>query len=144
VVEEALQTTAERVRDWLWARDHATRSLGMEVLAVAPGRATLSMRVREDMLNGYQLCHGGFIASLADSAFAYACNACNERTVASGFSIDFLAPAHLGDLLTAHCVESSRGSRTGLYDAEILNQSGKRVAAFRGRSYAIKGRPAVD
>jgi acyl-CoA thioesterase len=144
MVEQALQTTAERVCDWLWARDHATRSLGMEVVAVAPGRATLSMRVREDMLNGYQLCHGGFIASLADSAFAYACNACNERTVASGFSIDFLAPAHLGDLLTAHCVELSRGSRTGLYDAEIINQTGKRVAAFRGRSYAIKGRAAVD
>lgn len=144
MVEEALQTTAERVRDWLWARDHATRSLGMEVVAVAPGRATLSMRVREDMLNGYQLCHGGCIASLADSAFAYACNACNERTVASGFGIEFLAPAHLGDLLTAHCVESFRGSRTGLYDVEILNQTGKRVAVFRGRSYAIKGRAAVD
>jgi acyl-CoA thioesterase len=141
--EPDAQAIAERVRVELLAQDRATCTLGAQVLSIAPGRARLSMHVREDMLNGHQTCHGGFIAALADSAFAFACNASNELTVAAGFSIDFLAPSRLGDVLTASCVERSRGARIGLYDVEVVNQRGEPIATFRGRSYTLKGRPAV-
>jgi acyl-CoA thioesterase len=103
----------------------------------------VSMTVRPDMLNGFGICHGGLVATLADTAFAYACNAQGELTVASGFSIDLLAPAHVGDVLTATARELSRSGRTGLYDIDVENQRGERVAAFRGRSYTMKGRPVV-
>lgn len=137
------QQIAERMRDGMWAGDRASRELGMQVLEIAPGRAVLTMTVREDMLNGHELCHGGLIATLADSAFAYASNSYDELTVASGFAIDLLRPARLGDLLTARCHELSRAGRTGVYDCEVSNQRGERVAVFRGRSYTAKGRPAV-
>jgi acyl-CoA thioesterase len=137
------QETADFVREGMFANDRATRALGMQVGAVAPGQAAVTMTVREDMLNGHDTCHGGLIATLADSAFAFACNAGNELTVASGFNVDFLAPARLGDVLTARCAEVSRAGRTGVYDAEVVNQRGERVAVFRGRSYAVKGKPAV-
>jgi acyl-CoA thioesterase len=137
------QQVAEAVRDGMFANDRASRGLGMEVLAVGPGRATLAMAVREDMLNGHDICHGGLIATLADSAFAFACNSYDELTVASGFAADFVAPARLGDVLTAVCVEATKAGRTGVYDAEVTNQRGERVALFRGRSYTIKGQPAV-
>ncbi|MGE5116374.1 MAG: hydroxyphenylacetyl-CoA thioesterase PaaI [Betaproteobacteria bacterium] len=137
------QRLAEATRDAMYAGDRATRSLGMEVREIAPGSATLVMRVREDMLNGHDMCHGGLIATLADSAFAYACNSYNELTVASGFATDFVAPARLGDVLTARCTERSRTGRTGVYDAEVTNQRGERVALFRGRSYTLKGKPVV-
>jgi acyl-CoA thioesterase len=101
------------------------------------------MAVREDMLNGHDICHGGLIATLADSAFAYACNSYNELTVASGFAADFVAPAKAGDVLTARCAEVTRAGRTGVYDAEVTNQRGERIAIFRGRSYTIKGKPVV-
>jgi acyl-CoA thioesterase len=101
------------------------------------------MTVRQDMLNGHQTCHGGFLSALADSAFAFACNSYNELTVASGFSIDFIAPGRLGDVLTARCAEVSKAGRTGVYDTEIVNQRGERLAVFRGRSYTLKGKPAV-
>ena len=137
------QDTAEFVRDRMFANDRASRSLGMQVVAIAPGRASLTMTVREDMLNGHATCHGGFIAALADSAFAFACNSRNELTVASGFAIDLLAPGGLGDLLTAECVEMAKAGRTGVYDTVVTNQDGKRIALFRGRSHAIQGKPAV-
>jgi acyl-CoA thioesterase len=137
------QYTAERVRDAMFANDRAVRGLGMEVEAIGPGRADIAMTVREDMLNGHDICHGGFISTLADSAFAYACNSYNEVTVASGFGIDFVAPARHGDRLVARCVEVSKTGRTGVYDAEVLNQRGERIAVFRGRSYTIKGKPVV-
>lgn len=137
------QQIADHVRDGMYARDRATQGMGMEVTSIAPGRATMTMRVREHMLNGHETCHGGFIATLADSAFAFACNSYNEMTVASGFSIDFMAPARLGDVLTATCVEVSRAGRTGVYDTEITNQNSERIAVFRGRSYTIKGKQAV-
>ncbi len=127
----------------MFANDRATQSLGMKILEVGPGRAALHMTVREDMLNGHRTCHGGFIAALADSTFAFACNSYNELTVASGFGIDFVAPAHEGDLLTARCAEVSRAGRTGVYDVEVVNQQGERVALFRGRSHTVKGKPAV-
>ena len=115
----------------------------MAVVEVSPGRATLTMTVREDMLNGHQTCHGGFIAALADSAFAFACNSYGEPAVASGFSIDFIAPGRLGDVLTAVCAEIAKTGRTGLYDTAICNQHGQRIAVFRGRSHTVKGKPAV-
>jgi acyl-CoA thioesterase len=102
------------------------------------------MTVRADMLNGFAICHGGLVATLADSAFAFACNAHNELTVASGFSIDLLAPSREGDVLTARARELSRAGRTGVYDVEVSNQRGERVALFRGRSYTMKGKPVVD
>jgi acyl-CoA thioesterase len=141
--DPSAQATADLVRAGLFAHDRASIGLGMQVLEVAPGRATVSMKVREDMLNGHHTCHGGLIAALGDSAFAFACNSYNELTVASSFSIDFVAPARHGDVLTARCVEVSKGSRTGIYDVEIVNQNGERIAVFRGRSYTLKGRPAV-
>ena len=137
------QRLAERVRDGMLANDRATRSLGMTVTEVSPGAATLAMAVREDMLNGHDICHGGFIATLADSSFAFACNSYNELTVAAGFAADFLAPARLGDVLTSRCVEISKAGRTGVYDAEVVNQRGERIAVFRGRSYTMKGKPVV-
>lgn len=144
MTDAAAQTLAERVRDGMWRNDRASRALGMEVRAIAPGRATLCMAVREDMLNGLDVCHGGLIATLADSAFAFACNSFNEATVASGFTVELLAPARQGDLLTADCREVSRAGRTGVYDVEVHNQSGTRVALFRGRSHTFRGRPTVD
>lgn len=137
------QQTAERVRDGMLRADRATLALGMAVLQVAPGAATLTMRVREDMLNGHGTCHGGLIATLADSAFAFACNSYDELTVASGFGIDFLAPARLDDVLTARCQEVSKAGRTGVYDSDVTNQRGERIAVFRGRSHTARGRPAV-
>lgn len=137
------QQRAEHVCDGMLKKDHATLSLGMQVLSVGPGHATLSMTVRQDMLNGHATCHGGLIATLADSAFAFACNSYNELTVASGFSIDFLAPGRRDDCLTAHCVEVSRAGRTGIYDTAVINQRGERIAVFRGRSHTMKGTPAV-
>ena len=137
------QQMAEHVRDGMLKNDRMTRSFGMQVLEIAPGRAKLSMRVREDMLNGHDSCHGGVISTLADSAFAFACNSYGELTVASAFTIDFLAPARADDLLTAQSHEVSKAGRTGVYDTEITNQRGERIAMFRGRSYTAKGRPAV-
>ena len=137
------QQVADAVREGMYAKDRATRALGMAIVEVAPGTATLRMSVREDMLNGHDICHGGFITTLADSAFAFACNSYNELTVASGFGVDLVAPARLGDVLTARCVEVSKAGRTGVYDADVTNQRGERVAVFRGRSYTMKGKAVV-
>ena len=137
------QQLAEQVCDAMLANDHASKMLGMQVVDVAPGRAVVRMTVRQDMLNGHALCHGGLIATLADSSFAFACNAYNELSVASGFSVDLLAPGRLGDVLTATCSEAAKGGRTGLYDSEVCNQRGERIALFRGRSYTARGKPVV-
>ena len=141
--EQRAQQTADLVREGMLRNDRASKMLGMQIDAVTPGSATLSMTIRDDMLNGHDICHGGLITTLADSAFAFACNSYNELTVASGFSIDLLAPGRLGDVLTARCTEVSKAGRTGVYDAEVTNQRGERIAMFRGRSYTIKGKPAV-
>ena len=123
----------------MFAADRASRGLGMRIASVGPGQATLTMTVRDDMLNGHEICHGGFIFTLADSAFAYACNSYNLSTVASGCSIDFVAPAREGDVLTARAAERSAAGRTGVYDIDVVNQRGETVALFRGKSYRIKG-----
>ncbi|MGJ7511621.1 hydroxyphenylacetyl-CoA thioesterase PaaI [Variovorax sp. GT1P44] len=137
------QQTAEMVRERMYANDRAVQSLGMHVTEISPGRATVTMTVRDNMLNGHDICHGGFLTTLADTAFAYACNSYNELTVASSFSMDIVAPARHGDVLTARSVEVSKAGRTGVYDSDITNQRGERVAVFRGRSYTLKGKPAV-
>ncbi len=133
------QALAERVAASMFAADPASRALGMRIDAVGPGRARLSMTVRGDMLNGHAICHGGFIFTLADSAFAFACNSYNHVTVASGCSIEFVAPAREGDRLTADARERSAAGRTGVYDIDVTNQRGETVALFRGKSYRIKG-----
>ena len=127
----------------LWAKDAASRDLGMQLISIEPGRAILAMTVTDRMVNGHNICHGGFIFTLADSAFAFACNSYNEWTVASGFAIDLLAPSKLGDELTARCHEVSKTGRAGVYDADVTDQNGKRVAVFRGRSHTVRGKPAV-
>jgi acyl-CoA thioesterase len=137
------QQVADLVRDGMFASDHASRSLGMEIQSVGPGTATISMTVRKDMLNGFAICHGGFITTLADSTFAFACNSYNQLTVAAGLSVDFIAPAHEGDVLTAIATEVVVTGRTGLYDVEVRNQAGKRIAMFRGRSSRLKDRLVV-
>ncbi|MDH4181885.1 MAG: hydroxyphenylacetyl-CoA thioesterase PaaI [Betaproteobacteria bacterium] len=130
---------ARRVADHMWANDHASQALGMRLVDVGPGTAHLAMRVRRDMLNGHEICHGGFIFTLADSTFAYACNSYNLVTVASGCGIDFIAPAREGDELNARAHERSASGRTGVYDIEVTNQRGEKIALFRGKSYRIKG-----
>lgn len=133
------QALAEAVAEAMYARDPAVRAFGIRVDKVSPGCAQLSMTVRDDMLNGHGLCHGGLIFTLADSAFAYACNNRNQNTVASGCTIDYLAPGRPGDVLTAEAVEQSLAGRTGVYDITVRNQDGQRIALFRGRSHSIKG-----
>lgn len=137
------QQIAEATRDAMWATDRASQALGMQVLAVGPGSATLTMTVRADMLNGQGTCHGGLVTTLADSAFALACNAYNEITVAAGFDVNLVAAARLGDVLTATARETSKAGRTGVYDIAVANQRGDAVAVFRGRSYSAKGKAVV-
>ena len=138
------QQVAEATREAMWRDDRASRWLGMEVVAVGPGTATTRMTVREEMLNGHAIAHGGLVTTLADSAFAFACNAYNEITVAAGFDVNLLAAARLGDVLTAQAVEVHKTGRTGVYDITVTNQHGERIAVFRGRSVTMKGKPLVE
>lgn len=133
------QQLAELSAQAMYEKDAASQGLGMQLVSVSPGCSGMSMTIRRDMLNGHITCHGGFIFSLADSAFAFACNSRNEVTVASGCTIDFLAPAFEGDVLTAEAVEYSLAGRVGVYDVHVRNQDGKRIAVFRGRSYRLRG-----
>src|SRR5512134_279371 len=135
---------AEAVKLGMFMDDAASRGLGMQIEAVGPGYARISMSVRPDMLNGFKICHGGFITTLADSAFAFACNSYNELTVASGIVVDFLAPAHEGDRLTAECHEVALTGRTGVYDIKVTNQDGKAIVVMRGRSHTMKGKHVVQ
>jgi len=135
----AAQALAERVAAAMMERDRASQALGMRIVRVAPGEAELTMTVRADMVNGHAICHGGYVFTLADSTFAFACNSYNHNTVAQGCSIDYVAPAHEGDVLTATGRERSRAGRTGVYDIEVRNQRGETVALFRGKSYRIQG-----
>ncbi len=130
---------AERCAEAMWRDDQASQALGMSLDAVGPGTATLSMTVTDSMINGHEICHGGLIFTLADSAFAFACNAYNKVTVAQHCSVTFLAPAKLGDRLTARAEERSLNGRSGIYDIRVDNQDGKAIAEFRGHSRTIKG-----
>ena len=134
------QRLAERAAGALYAQDQASQALGMRLVAAAPGRARVTMSVRADMVNGHDICHGGLVFTLADSAFAFACNSYNEATVAASGTIDFLTPARTGDELTAEARELWRSRRSGIYEITVVNQHGERVALFRGRSHRIDGR----
>lgn len=131
------QKLADDTARRLYDGDRASQGLGMRIQEVAPGRARLTMNVRDDMLNGHQICHGGLIFSLADSAFAFACNSRGEDTVAASGSIDFLAPARAADQLTALAQEVWLRGRSGIYEVTVTNQTGERIALFRGRSHKL-------
>jgi acyl-CoA thioesterase len=131
---------AAKVGEAMLAADRATREfMRIELVSCEPGRAVLRMAVREAMLNGHDICHGGLIFTLADSTFAYACNSRNKATVASGCSIEFLKPARVGDVLTCEGVEQVLQGRHGVYDMKVSNQRGEVVATFRGRSTQVQG-----
>ena len=131
---------AARVGESMFAADAASREfLQMELVACEPGRAVMRMQVREPMLNGHKICHGGLIFTLADSTFAFACNSHNKVTVAAGGSIEFLKPAQLGDVLTCEGVEQVLQGRHGVYDMKVTNQRGEVVAVLRGKSTSIQG-----
>jgi acyl-CoA thioesterase len=123
----------------MFEADACSRALGLELLEVRAGYARMQMQVRADFLNGHHICHGGLIFTLADSAFAFACNSHNINTVASGCSIEFLLPVHGGETLTAEAVEQSLTGRTGIYDIRVTNRANETVAMFRGKSTQIKG-----
>ena len=129
---------ARRSAAAMWAGDAASQGLGMELVAVAPGRASLRMTVRADMVNGHAIGHGGLTFTLADSAFAFACNSYNRSTVAAGAEISFLRPTRLGDVLVADAVERSRAGRDGVYDVTVRSADTV-VAQFVGRSKEIRG-----
>jgi acyl-CoA thioesterase len=132
------QEIAERSAAAMWEGDAASQALGMEIVEVGPGRAVLRMPVRDDMVNGHAIGHGGLTFTLADSAFAFACNSYDRRTVAAGAEIRFLAPTNLGDVLTATAVERSREGRKGIYDV-VVTAGEIVVATFVGRSHEIGG-----
>ena len=131
---------ARKVGETMFAVDIASKdTMGMELLSVEPGRATIRMAVKALHLNGHQICHGGFIFTLADSTFAFACNSYNKSAVAAGCSIEFLKPAHEGDVLTCEAQEQVLSGRHGIYDMRVTNQRGEVVAVFRGKSAQIQG-----
>ena len=133
------QALADATAEAMFSRDNAAQALGIKIVRVQPGASLLTMTVRSDMVNGHHICHGGMIFSLADTAFAYACNSYNKNTVASACHIDFLAPAKEGETLEAEAVEQSASGRTGVYDITVRNNHGKTIALFRGKSYRING-----
>lgn len=118
----------------MWSRDRASQALGIEISEVAPGRAVASMTIREDQVNGHDIAHGGYVFTLADTAFAFACNTHGRVTVAAGADIVFVAPSRLGERLVATAVERSRTGRNGIYDVTVRRDDGHLVAEFRGRS----------
>jgi acyl-CoA thioesterase len=130
---------AERIAEAIWPGDAASRWLGMKIEEVRAGYARLSMRVTANMVNGQNVCHGGLIFALADSSFGYACNSHNQRALAAGASIKFLASGLLNDILLAECVEGAKEGRRGIYDARVTNQKGETIALFRGESATVKG-----
>jgi acyl-CoA thioesterase len=132
------QQLSEAVSQAMLAKDRVAQDLNIQLLSVGAGAATMSMTIQERMLNGFAICHGGYITILADTAFAYACNSYNDVTVASSLGIEFIAAVQGGDVLTAVATEISLAGRTGLYDINVTNQDGKRVAVMRGRSYRLK------
>ena len=127
----------------MWADDRASRALGITEPRVSPGHARLTMPIRPDMANGQGNCHGGLIAALADSAFAFACNTYDDVTVAAGFDVTFVAPGRVSDVLVATAVERARFGRSGLYDVTVTRDDGALIAEFRGRSRSL-GRRLLD
>lgn len=138
------QARAEKCAQIMFENDAASPGLGMTLDAVGPGTARMSMMVRPDMLNGHHICHGGFIFTLADSCFAFACNSYNQNTVAQQNQITYLAPGQPGERLSAHAVEVSRTGRSGVYDVTVVGEDGRTVALFRGLSRSIKGQHFLE
>jgi acyl-CoA thioesterase len=137
---EQARDLAHRVGQAMFSVDTASKAtMGMELVLCEPGRAVMRMVVSERHLNGHQICHGGFIFTLADSTFAFACNSHNRNTVAAGCSIEFLRPGQLGDMLTCEGLEQTLSGRHGIYDMKVTNQKGQTVALFRGKSAQIQG-----
>ena len=131
------QQLAEDCAHHMFAQDAASKALGINIETIKPGCAIATMTVTDAMLNGYNTCHGGMIFSLADSAFAFACNSHNEAAVAAGCTIDFLRPGMLGDLLSAVATQQHQGKRSGIYYVEVTNQNAQLVALFKGNSARI-------
>jgi len=130
---------ARKAADVMWAADKASKWLGMSLDAVGPGTCTMSLPVEQHHCNGHLICHGGYIFTLADSAFAFACNSYNQSAVAQHNDITFCAPGRAGDLLSAKAVEVTRSGRSGVYDVTVTNQDGTVIALMRGNSRTIKG-----
>jgi acyl-CoA thioesterase len=131
---------AQSVAQTMFAADRASREfMQMQLLSCTPGRASMRMMVRGEQLNGHQICHGGFIFTLADSTFAFACNSHGKSAVAASAHIDFLKPAHEGDVLTCEAQEQTLQGRHGIYDMKVSNQRGEVIAMFRGKSAQIPG-----
>lgn len=128
---------ARRCADAMYADDAASQRLGIEISDVAPGAATARMTIRDDMVNGHAICHGGYVFILADTAFAFACNTYDDRTVAAGADVSFLEPVAAGARLTAVAQERTRRGRSGLYDVTVTRDDGTVVAEFRGRSRSL-------
>ena len=140
-LDEATADARRRARaaaDVLYAGDTASQALGIELLDAAPGCVRVAMTVRTDMVNGHGICHGGVLFTLADSAFAFACNSHGQPMVAAGASIEFLAPAARGARLTATATETSRTSRGGIYDVVVAGETGEPLAYFRGRCARLR------
>jgi acyl-CoA thioesterase len=129
---------ARACADAMWKEDDASKGLGMEIVEIGPGRATLSMTVKPEMVNGQRIAHGGFIFTLADSTFAFACNTHNERAVAAQCNVTFIRPGKLGDVLVASAREISRSGRSGIYDVRVTANDVV-IAEFRGHSRTIGG-----
>lgn len=133
------QERAEKSAAAMWANDRASKWLGITLDAVGPGTATMSFEVQDHHLNGHDICHGGYIFTLADSTFAFACNSYNQATVAQENQITFLSPGRRGERLTAHAEETARAGRSGVYDVTVTGEDGRKVAVFRGLSRSVKG-----
>ncbi|WP_312530777.1 hydroxyphenylacetyl-CoA thioesterase PaaI [Paracoccus sp. (in: a-proteobacteria)] len=138
------QEIAEACAKAMWNDDSASQRLGMSLDHIAPGEATLSMDITDQMSNGHGNCHGGYIFTLADSAFAFACNSRNTMVVAQQNSITYINPGRIGDRLTAAAREISLRGRSGIYDVRITNQNGDHIAEFRGHSRSVKGKHLPD
>jgi acyl-CoA thioesterase len=130
---------AQTVVQSLYLADRASQWLGLEFIEVAPGRVRVAMTVREEMINGHGMCHGGLVFALADSAFAFACNSHGDPMVAAGGSIEFIAPTPLGERITASATEVFRSARHGIYDVAVISASGAVLAQFRGRCSRLRG-----
>ena len=138
------QQRAERCAQIMWENDRASADLGMTLLSISPGGAELSLKVKERHLNGHGMCHGGTIFTLADSAFAFACNSYNQNAVAQHNSITYVQSGALGSTLTATATEVSKRGRSGIYDVTVTDDSGNTIAHFRGHSRTIKGQHFDD
>ena len=133
------QHLADTVGREFYRHDVAAQAMGITLTAIGPGTAEFAMAVREDMLNSHGICHGGFVFTLADTAFAYACNARNRRAVAQSCTITYLQPAAAGSQLVARCTEVVSSGRSGIYDTTVTDDGGTKIAVFRGQSREIKG-----